>query len=226
MEKRFRTVLERGDRALGWTIARVPFDPHTAWPEMVRLRICGEITGPSGEARFRTSLFPEPEESRRNGFFLLVNRAMQQGAGAGLGEAVDFRLQADLEERPATLPEELDALLDEVEGLRAWHGALTEYTRREIGKWICGVKGNQARLRRAEQMAERLASTMAAEAALPPLLERAFRASAKARAGWARMTATQRRAGLMAVFSYQSPEAREKRLAKLVAEAARRGGGE
>lgn len=253
-ERRFRAVLERGDRALGWTIARVPFDPHAVWPGMVRLRVCGSVAGRAGRVDFRTSLFPEPggevKSSRkstcprgeaagedgapnfrasgagapRGGYFLLVNRAMQLGAAVGLGDAAEFLLRADLEERPAELPDELDSLLDEAEGLRKWYGELTEYTRREIGKWIAGVKGEEARLRRAEQMAERLLSTMEAEVELPPLIERAFRARPKARVGWERMTVAQRRAGLMAVFYYQTPEARERRLAKLVEAAEERGG--
>lgn len=220
--RRFRAVLVRGDRALGWTIARVPFDPHAAWPQMVRLRVCGEVEGPMGTVAFRTSLFPEA--SGEGGFYLLVNRAMQSGAGVGLGDAAAFWLEADLKERAAELPEELDVLLDEAEGLRAWYGALTEYMRREIGKWIGGVKGDEARLRRAEQMAERMLSTMEAEVELPPGIERAFRARPRARVGWERMTAAQRRGELFAVFYYRTVEAREKRVAKLVEAAEKRAG--
>jgi hypothetical protein len=220
--RRFRAVLEKGDRALGWTVVRVPFDPHAVWPTMVRQRVCGTVRGPTGEVSFRTSLFPEPEGGGR--YVVLVNRAMQRESGAVLGAEAAFLLEPDLEERPAELPEELDALLDEAEGLRAWYGELTEYTRREIGKWIGGVKGEEARLRRAEQMAERLLSTMEAEVELPPVVERAFRARPKARVGWERMTAAQRRSELMAVFSYQTPEAREKRVGKLVEGAEKRAG--
>jgi uncharacterized protein YdeI (YjbR/CyaY-like superfamily) len=223
-EQHFRARLERGDRALGWTIVRVPFDPHAMWPAMVRFRVCGELTGAAGSAKFRTSLFREPGDKRAGGFFLLVNRAMQREAGVALGEEAAFTLRADLEERPAELPEELDALLDEGEGLRRWYGELSEYTRREIGKWIGGVKGEEARLRRAEQMAERLMSAMEAEIELPPLIERAFRGRPKARAGWERMTVAQRRSELLAVFYYQTPEAREKRVAKLVDAAEKRAG--
>jgi uncharacterized protein YdeI (YjbR/CyaY-like superfamily) len=64
-------------------------------------------------------------------------------------------------------------------------------------------------------MAERLLATMEAERELPPLIERAFRARPKARAGWECMTAAQRQAELLAVFYYQTPEARERRVAKL-----------
>ncbi len=219
--RQFEAVLEQGDRALGWTVARVPFDPAAAWPHMVRLRIRGEITGPLGGCTFRSSLFKTADG---RAFCILVNRAMQQKSGLTLGTTAAFRLEADLAERPAELPEELDALLDEEELLRAWYERLTEYTRREIGKWICGVKGQEARLRRAMQMAERLLSTMEAEAELPPLIERAFRARPQARLGWAMMTETQRRAELMGVFYYQSPEAREKRIAKLCDVAEKRAG--
>ena len=76
-------------------------------------------------------------------------------------------------------------------------------------------------MRRAEQMAERLLATMEGERELPPVIEAAFRARPKARAGWARMSEAQRRNGLMAVFYYQSPEARLKRVEKLCDEAER-----
>jgi hypothetical protein len=200
-------VLEKDHSALGWTIARVPFDPATTWKEMIRLRVCGEVNG----FAFRTSFFPDPA----GGFFLLVNRKTQAGAGVSLGSTAEFMLEPDLEPRDAELPDELAALLDEAEGLREWYDGMTEYTRREIGKWILGVKSDEARMRRAEQMAERLLATMEAEIELPPLIQAAFRARPKAKAGWANMTPTQRRGELMAVFHYQTPEARQKRLAKL-----------
>jgi uncharacterized protein YdeI (YjbR/CyaY-like superfamily) len=59
---------------------------------------------------------------------------------------------------------------------------------------------------------------MEGEKELPPVLEVAFLRSPAARRGWEAMTKTQRRSQLMAVFYYQSPEAREKRVKKLVEE--------
>ena len=211
-EQRFRAVLEQDSLALGWTVVRVPFDPAEVWPERVRLRVCGEVNG----VRLRTSLFPD----RRGGFCFLMNRAAQAGAGLGLGSAADFTLEPDLEARPAELPDELAVLLDGEEGLRAWYDGLTEYTRREIGKWVCGVKSEEARLGRAEQMAERLLATMEAERELPPAIAGALGRNAKAKLGWERMSATHRRAHLMAVFSYRSPESRAKRIGKMVEECA------
>ena len=205
--KTFRATLERGSRALGWTIVRVPFDPAAVWKEMVRLRVEGEINGHA----FRTSLFSDGS----GGFYLLVNRQMQRGAGVSVGETAEFRLRPDLEARPAELPEEMGAMLDEEPGLREWFDGLTEYTRREIGKWVSAPKSDEARMRRTERLAERLLATMDAERELPPAITAAFRARLRARAGWDRMTPTQRRNELLGVFYYQTPDARERRIAKL-----------
>ena len=208
----FKATLESLGPALGWTIARVPFEPAKVWPKMVRLRVRGTLKSAGGKAfGFRTSLFP----FTAGGFFLLVNKAMQQGAKVYLGDTAEFTLESDLDERPAELPDELAVLLDEEPGLRTWYDDLTEYTRREIGKWVLQPKSDESRMRRAEQTAERLLATMEAEQELPPLIAAAFRRRPKAKAGWTKMTATQRRGELMAVFYYQSVEARAKRLEKL-----------
>ena len=141
----FRTPLEQGSLSLGWIIARIPFDPAEVWPKMIRLRVRGEINA----FAFRTSLFPDP----RGGFYLLVNRTMQKAAGAHLGDTADFRIEPDLDARAAELPDELAVLVDDEPGLRLWYDSLTEYTRREIGKWITSVKTDASRMKRAEQMA-------------------------------------------------------------------------
>jgi hypothetical protein len=205
--KRFKAVLEKGNRALGWTTVRVPFEPAKEWKQMVRQRVRGEVNGYA----FRTSLFPDD----RGGFCILVNRKMQVGANVKLGDMAVFRLEPDLEPREAELPDELGVLLDEEPGLREWYDELTEYMRREIGKWVMDVKSDEARMRRAEQMAERLLATMEGERELPPVIAAAFRARPKARAGWAKMTPVQRRGELMAVFYYRTVESRQKRVEKL-----------
>ncbi|WP_255462264.1 YdeI/OmpD-associated family protein [Granulicella sp. WH15] len=213
--KNFEAVLEPDNRMLGWTIARVPFDPAAAWKEMIWLRVRGEVNG----FAFRSSLFPDA----RGGFYVLVSRAMQAGAGVHRGEKAEFTLEPDLEARPAELPDELAALLEDEPGLREWYDGLSEYMRREMGKWVLAVKSDEARIRRAEQTAERLLATMEAEVELPPEIAIAFRLRPKAKAGWERMSQTKRRAELMAVFHYLSPESRTKRIGKMMDEAEKHG---
>jgi uncharacterized protein YdeI (YjbR/CyaY-like superfamily) len=207
--KRFRAVLEALGSGLGWTVARVPFDVKTAWKKMVRLRVKVEV---GGEV-FRTSLFVD---SVHGGHVVLVNKKMQKAAGVGLGGMIDLAVEPDLEEREALVPEELEKLLKSEKALAKWYAKLSEPVRREIGKYIDGVKGADAKRRRAEQIAERLILTMESEKELPPVIEVAFRRAPSARKGWEAMTMTQRRGHLMGVFYYQSPEAREKRVGKLV----------
>jgi uncharacterized protein YdeI (YjbR/CyaY-like superfamily) len=207
--KRFRAVLEPLQGGLGWVVAWIPFDVEGAWKKMVRLRVKVEV---GGEV-FRTSLFTA---TQRGGHFLLVNKKMQKAAGAKVGAMVDFTIAPDLEERTPTVPPELAKLLKTEKKLAKWYEGLSEPTRWEIAKWIDGVKSSEARQRRVEQIAERLMLTMEGEKELPPVLEVAFRRVPAARKGWDAMTKAQRRSNLMAVFYYQSPEARKKRVRKVV----------
>lgn len=212
--KRFRAMLEHAGGALGWTVARVPFDVTKAWPKMVRRRVKVEV---AGEA-FRTSLFPDAEHG---GHFILVNKAMQKAAGVRLGGMIDLAVEPDLEEREAWLPAELEAILKKEKRLTKWYAELPQAKRREIGKYIDGAKGAEGRQHRAEETAERLLATMEGEKVLPPVIDVAFRRTPMARKGWEKMTAAQKRGHLMGVFYYKSPEAREKRVGKLVEEALR-----
>jgi uncharacterized protein YdeI (YjbR/CyaY-like superfamily) len=207
--KRFRAVLEPAGNSLGWVIARIPFDIDKAWKKLIRLRVTVEV---GGEV-FRTSLFPD---ANHGGYFVLVNKKMQRAAGAKVGVMVDLTVAPDLEERKAELPPEFEKILKREKALAKWFAKLSDSTRLEIGKWLDGVKGSEARQRRVDQMAERLLLTIEGEKILPPIVDVAFRANPGARKGWDAMTPTQRRGHLLGVFYYQSPEARQKRVGKLI----------
>jgi uncharacterized protein YdeI (YjbR/CyaY-like superfamily) len=207
--KRFRAVLEPLGGGLGWVIARVPFDISKAWKKMVRLRVKVEC---GGEV-FRTSLFPEPS---RGGHFVLVNKQMQKAAGVRLGGMIDLAVEPDLEERETQVPAELVAIFKKEKAVAQWYAKQSDATKRDIEKTFAGVKSPEARRHRAEQLAERVLSALEGEKELPPILEVAFRRNPVARRGWERMTPLQRRGHLLGVFYYKSPEAREKRVRKLV----------
>jgi len=211
----FRALLEPDHTSLKWVIARSPFDIAETWTTMRRLRVRGEING----YPFRTSLFPLP--GGQTGHFLLVNRRMQTAAGVTVGAEADILLEPDLEERPAALPPELKAALQGDRKLLRYAEALSESTRREIGKWIAGVESPDARSRRAAQMAERLLLAMEGEHEMPPILEALFVNNLRARSGWHAMTPTQRRSHLLGIFYYQTPEARTRRAGKAVEDALR-----
>ncbi len=209
-QQSFRALLEPDHTSLKWVIARVPFDVAKTWSSMRRLRVRGEING----FAFRTSLFPLP--GGQPGHFLLVNRRMQAGAGVGVGMEADVVLEPDLEERSAELPGTLTAAFQGDRKLLRYAEALSEPTRREIGKWIAGVRSEAVRSRRAAQMAERMLLAMEGEQTTPPVLEALFAKNPRARPGWKAMTPAQRRSHLLGIFSYQTPEARTRRAEKAI----------
>ena len=212
--KRFRAVLEPLRGNLGWVIARLPFDPGKAWKQMVRLRVIVEVGGRS----FRTSLFAE---TGGTGYFILVNKAMQNAATAKIGTMVEFTISPDLAERTPAIPPGLEKIFKTEKALAKWFTKLSESTRYAICKWIDEARTADSRRKRVDQMAERLLLTMEGEKELPPILDVAFRRTPAARKGWDAMTPNQRRHLLMAIFYYQSPEARQRRVDKVIEEALR-----
>ena len=110
-------------------IARIPFDVAATWPVRKRLRVRGEIGG----FPFRTALFAF---GNGEGHFLLVNKKMQAAAGARVGQNVRIRLEPDLDEREAVVPEELARALKEDRRLRQYFDALGFARRKDIGKWV------------------------------------------------------------------------------------------
>jgi uncharacterized protein YdeI (YjbR/CyaY-like superfamily) len=208
--KSFKATLERMRSNLGWVIVRIPLDVPKVWGTRGMFKVKGEING----FAFRTSLFP----TGKGYHYLLVNKRMQAGAGARPGSVAQFRLEPDTEKRVATVPAELLRILNEDRAFRRWFDQLNYSTRKWITDWVVQVKSAGARVRRAEQVAEQLMATMEAERELPPILKLAFTREPRALAGWQRMSPTRRRGNLLAIFYYRSPEARDRRLAKIIEE--------
>ena len=214
--KCFEARLERLRSSLNWIIIRVPFDAAKLWGTRGQIKVKGEING----FAFRTSLLP----TREGWHFLLVNKRMQKGARAAEGSVARFQMELDREERTVTIPDELkrilsQGLLSEARALRRWYDQLNRSTRNDIAKWIAEPKSAEARLRRAEQIAERLLSVMEAEQELPPILQLAFARHPRAREGWDGMSASRRRMHLFGIFYYRTPDAQARRIDKMLDDA-------
>jgi uncharacterized protein YdeI (YjbR/CyaY-like superfamily) len=201
--KTFRATLEPSGMGLRSTFAILPFDIEKAWPGLRVRRVMGEING----FGFRTALFPTP---RGHGF--IVNRQMLAGAGVRQGERVAIRVEPDLEERKEAMPEELVRAMKGAGGLRKWFEKLPPGHKRWIGRAIAEPKSAASRMKRAEEMAERLYLTMEGEKDTPPILRAAFQRQPLAESGWKAMTPVQRRSHLFLIFGCRSSEAREKRV--------------
>ncbi|MGZ4836023.1 MAG: YdeI/OmpD-associated family protein [Terriglobales bacterium] len=210
-KKRFEARLERLRSRLSWIIVRMPFDAARAWGKRGQIKVKGEING----FAFRTSLFP----TREGRHFLLVNKRMQKGARAVEGNTAHFQMELDNEERTVTVPDELKGMLNQDRSLRRWYDELNYSTRDDIAKWITDPKGAEARVRRAEQIAERLLAVMDAERELPPILQVAFARHPRARDGWDLMSASRRRGHLFGIFYYRTPDGQARRIDKMLDDA-------
>jgi uncharacterized protein YdeI (YjbR/CyaY-like superfamily) len=241
VRKTFTAVLEPDGTALKWVIARVPFEMAKAWPVRKGRRVRGEIEG----FAFRTSLFPGRSGSEATaslgsaglgmgrlgtarleakGELLLVNKQMQAGAGVRVGDKVRIWLEPDFEEREVTMPKELERELISARGLRKWFDAMSPSMRREIGKFVGEPKSTESRQKRAEKLTERLMQAMEGEKEPPPVLRVLFQRQPGSREAWLGLTPAQRRSHLMGIFYYETPEARERRAAKAIAEAMKKAG--
>jgi uncharacterized protein YdeI (YjbR/CyaY-like superfamily) len=209
--KRFEARLERLRSSLNWIIIYVPFDAAKLWGLRGQIKVKGEING----FAFRTSLFP----TREGRHFLLVNKRMQKAARAFEGSIARFQMEFDSEERIAPFPEDLKRLFGRDHSFRRWYDALNQSTRNDIAKWISEPQTAAARVRRAEQIAERLLAVMEAERELPPLLQVAFARHPRAREGWEGMTIARRRGHLFGIFYYRTPDAQARRIDKMLEDA-------
>jgi len=211
--QRFRALLKPDGTNLNWIVAAVPFFPEKAWPQRRGVRVRGTING----FAFRTSLFGSAEK----GYVVLVNKTMQKGAQTGPGEMALFILEPDLEDREIAVPSELASLLKQDRAMKKWFEALSPSYRKSMAAEVSAPKSAEARTRRAAQVAERILLAMDGEQELPPILRVLFRRTPGAERAWHAMTPIQRRAHLLGIFYYRSPEARERRAKKAVEEALR-----
>jgi uncharacterized protein YdeI (YjbR/CyaY-like superfamily) len=216
--QRFEARLERLRSRLNWIVVHVPLDAAKVWGLRGQIKVKGEING----FAFRTSLFAK----RDGGHFLLINKRTQKGARAYEGSVAGFQLELNLEERSVAMPGELKRVLRDDLGrsgraLLLWFDGLNHSTRSDIAKWIAEPKSAAARVRRAEQLAERLLNVMEAERELPPILQVAFARDPKARIGWDLMSASRRRGHLFGIFYYRAPDARGRRIDKMLDDACR-----
>jgi uncharacterized protein YdeI (YjbR/CyaY-like superfamily) len=210
--KTFKATLERLDSKLGWVTIRIPFNVSKVWGTRAKVRVKGEING----FAFRASVFP----TSKGYHCMLVKKSMQTDANAVPGDTVQFRIVPDTAKRVAIVPAELQRILNEDRSFRRWFDEqLTFSMRKWICDWIVNVKNPASRLRRAEQVAEQLLTTMEAELDLPPVLKLAFARDPRAYQGWLSMTPLQRRHQLLGIFYYRSPESRDRRIAKMLEEA-------
>jgi uncharacterized protein YdeI (YjbR/CyaY-like superfamily) len=206
--KSFKARLERIPSRFNFIFIRIPFDVSKVWGTRGKVRVKGEING----FAFRGVLFP----TSKGYYCLFVNKRLRTGGNTALGETAQFRLEPDTAKRVAIVPAEFQRVLNEDRSFRRWFDQLGLSMRKWICDWIVSVKSPEARIRRAERIAEQLMATMEAELDLPPILKLAFARDPRSYQGWQSMTPLQRRYHLLSIFYCRTPETRERRISQML----------
>ena len=209
--KSFKATIERPPSRFNFVLIRIPFDVTKAWGTGAKVRVKGEING----FPLRAWVFPTSKGYQ----CMIIKKSLQTGGNVSVGDTAHFRLEPDTAKRVAIIPAEFQGILKQDRGFRRWFDALGFSMRKWICDWIVAVKSPEARVRRAERIAEQLLSTMEAELDLPPILKRAFASDPRAYKGWQSMTPLQRRYQLLGIFYCRTPETRDRRIAKMMEDA-------
>jgi uncharacterized protein YdeI (YjbR/CyaY-like superfamily) len=207
--KTFRATLERyRQKGVNWVIIRLPFSVDKAWKTRGIVRVNVEING----FNYRTAAFP----TRSGQHFLIVNKKMQVAGRIAPGGTGVFTLTPDFSTRVIQLPKELETALNEERALRKFWDRLSYSVRKWLVDPVADAKSPDTRRRRAERVAENVMEALDAEHDLPPLIRLAFARHPGAEQAWKRLSETQRRHNLIAIFYYRAPESRLKRIEILI----------
>jgi uncharacterized protein YdeI (YjbR/CyaY-like superfamily) len=212
VQKSFPAVLTRSGNTLNWIIVEIPFDSVRVWGVRGQLRVKGSING----FAFRTSLFP----SGNGRHFMIVNKQMQKGARAYPGMEAQFRMEPDTDKRVVPIVPEIELVLRQSKRLQKFYQSLSPSMRKDIARFVSEAKQQSTRVRRADQLAERLMETMEAEVELPPMIRQAMARNPLAERGWAKMPRSHRRMHLLGIFYYRNLDSRLRRIEKAIAEMA------
>ncbi|MDP4198980.1 MAG: YdeI/OmpD-associated family protein [Bacteroidota bacterium] len=207
VKKCFTAHLKTLEGNLGWRIVDVPFDVKKTFGKGGTVPVKGTVNG----FAFRTSVFP-----RKGGkHFLLVNKQMQQGAGATeIGARMEVEMELDVTKRtveiPAVLKKELEDDPELLEYLKSFSYSMRKY----FADHVTQPKNAIVRQKRSREVAEVLLQMKEGEIETPPIIEVEFAHNPRARQGWGLMPVSQKRSHLWGIYYYKPGEARKRRIAK------------
>jgi uncharacterized protein YdeI (YjbR/CyaY-like superfamily) len=207
--RKFHGSLEKfHGNGLNWTILRMPFSVEETWGVRGVFRVHVTVNG----CEFPAALLPTGNGEH----YLIVNKKLQKAARIAPGVVATFKVAPDRTPTELKTPPELVRALSENRALMKWFDSLN----RTIKKWlillIVNSQSVETRKRRAERVAEQLMEAMEAEQELPPMIRMYFNRTPGAETIWNGLTPLQRRANLIAVFYYRTPQTRLRRFAKII----------
>ena len=136
---RFETTLEPVGKTA--TRIRIPFDVREAFGT-ARPPVRRTVNG----FPFRSTI-----AKYGDGFYLVVNRQVREGAGPKAGDTVAIEVERDTEPREITVPDDLANALAADSSARETFERLSYTHRKEYVEWIAEAKRDETRRRRIEK---------------------------------------------------------------------------
>ena len=147
--KRFRVDLQRvgSSEVASFT---VPFDAQKAFGSRARVPVRGTING----FPFRSSIFPVGDGTH----YMVVNKAMREGASVKAGDTASFVMERDDEARVITPPPDFARALKANKAAQAAWKKLSYWHQKEYVSAIEEAKRPETRARRIEKASAELSA--------------------------------------------------------------------
>jgi hypothetical protein len=135
-------LIGRGPKG-AWTHMDVPFNVEEAFGARARVAVRGTVNG----FPFRSSLMPRG----KGVFYMAFNKAMQQGAKAGVGDTVSVIMEPDTAPRTVAVPTDLKRALAKAPAQNQIFASLSYSHKKEYVDWIEQAKRPETRASRIEK---------------------------------------------------------------------------
>lgn len=147
-------LIGRGPKG-AWAHMDVPFSVEEAFGTRARVAVRGTVNG----FPFRSSLMPRGAGV----FYMAINKEMQEGAKAKIGDTVRVVMEPDTAPRTVTIPPYLKKALQAAPAQDRIFAALSYSHKKEYVDWIAQAKQPETRARRIEKMLKTLIERQAAK---------------------------------------------------------------
>ena len=141
---------EATEKIGSWTLLTLPKNASAKLPSRDMTMVEGTING----FPFRAALEPNGKGSH----WLRVNKALQDAAGADVGDTVTVEITRVGEEPESRVPMDLRKALEAAPSAQALWAEITPMARRDWILWISSAKQEETRKRRIENACDMLAS--------------------------------------------------------------------
>jgi hypothetical protein len=134
-------IIGRGPRG-AWAHMPVPFSVEKLFGTRARVAVKGTING----FAYRSSIMPRGDGTH----YMALNKEMQAGANAGVGDTVKVTMEPDTAKRTVEVPPYLTKAL-KAAGQDKIFAALSHSHQKELVDWIADAKQEETRSRRIEK---------------------------------------------------------------------------